>query len=187
MQVVSQVLDFTAKLEACKTPYMVTGSVAGIVYGEPRLTNDVNLVVEISPENISNFIKAFPPDEYYCPPKEVIGVEAARDLRGRFNLVRNDTGFKADIHLMGVDPLHRWAMGKKRRINIGKTSIWLAPPEYVILRKMEFYQEGKSSKHISDIRAILKNMTDQVDHSKIESLAKEKGLSGIWNDCRKIR
>lgn len=185
MQVVSQVLDFTSKLETCKVPYMVTGSVAGIVYGEPRLTNDVDIVVEISPENISQLIEAFSPDEYYCPPEEVIRVETARDLRGHFNLVRNDTGFKADVYLMGTDPLHRWAMERRRSIEIGDASIWLAPPEYVIVRKMEFYQEGKSSKHITDIQAILKNMADQIDHSKIESLAKEKGLSEIWNDCRK--
>lgn len=186
MQVVSQVLDFTSKFEACKVPYMVTGSVAGIVYGDPRLTNDVDVVLEIDPEGISQLTEAFPANEYYCPPEEVIRLEAARDLRGHFNLVRNDTGFKADIYLMGSDPLHQWAMERKRCIELGHASLWLAPPEYVILRKMEFYQEGKSSKHITDIQAILKNMADQIDQKEIESMAKEKGLSEIWRECRKL-
>ena len=90
MQVVSQVLDFTSKFEACKIPYMVTGSVAGIVYGEPRMTNDVDVILEVGEIHIPLITKHFPLEDYYCPPEEVIRLEMARDLRGHFNLVRHD-------------------------------------------------------------------------------------------------
>ncbi len=183
MQVVSQVLDFTSRFEACGIPYMITGSVAGIVYGEPRMTNDVDVILEITSDHIPLITDAFPLDQYYCPPAEVIRVELERDLRGHFNLVRHDTGFKADIYLSGSDPLHRWAMQSRRCMQIGSESVWLAPPEYVIIRKMEFFREGDSHKHLTDIVAMLANLKDSLDITQIESMALERGLSSIWIEC----
>ncbi len=184
MQVVSQVLDFTTKFEACEIPYMVTGSVAGIVYGEPRMTNDVDVVLEISETHVPLILRYFPLEKYYCPPEEVIRVEMARDSRGHFNLVRHDTGFKADVYLMGNDPLHRWAMQRRRCMQIADDSVWIAPPEYVILRKMEFYQEGKSIKHITDIQAIIKAMEERIDCEAIVTMARQRGLAHVWCECR---
>ncbi len=50
---------------------------------------------------------ALPAEEYYCPPLEVIDSERTRDQRGHFNLIHHETGFKADIYLVGSDELHR--------------------------------------------------------------------------------
>ena len=44
---------------------MVTGSVAVIVYGDPRMTHDIDLVVEISRKQIPAIIDAFPEEEFY--------------------------------------------------------------------------------------------------------------------------
>ena len=82
---------------------MITGAVASIIYGEPRLTNDIDLVINMESDDVENFADAFPIEELYCPPPEVIRLEIGRPQRGHFNLIHQATGFKADIYASGRD------------------------------------------------------------------------------------
>ena len=131
-------LIFTNRLNKMGVRYMVTGAVAAIIYGEPRLTNDIDLVIELKAEDIGGIEKSFPPEEFYCPPVENIKVEINRPLRGHFNIIHHETGFRGDFYLMGRDKLHQWGMEKRREFKIEGQPLWLAPPEYVILRKLEY-------------------------------------------------
>lgn len=174
------ILLFTQPLERLGLPYMVTGSVAGILYGEPRLTHDVDIVVEI-PRHLARAVSAaFPESEFYCPPEEVIAVEAARPRRGHFNLIHHGSGFKADLYLVGEDPLHRWALQRVHRLPLGGAEIVAAPPEYVILRKLEYYREGGSDKHVRDIRSILALQGASLDRVALERWAESAGLTALW-------
>jgi len=104
-------LIFTRKLNELSLRYMVSGSVAAIYYGEPRMTNDVDIIVFLRREDVCRLEKAFPAEEFYCPPREVIQTELAREQQSHFNLIHHDTGFKADIYLSGRDELHAWGNG----------------------------------------------------------------------------
>ncbi len=95
---------------------MVTGSIASIIYGEPRVTHDIDLVLGLHPNNVSQLTDAFSAYEFYCPPQEAIKTEAARKTGGHFNIIHQKTGFKADIYPTGEDELHRWAMSKRKKI-----------------------------------------------------------------------
>ena len=107
-------------------------------------------------------------------------MEAAREQRGHFNIIGHETGFKADIYLAGDDPLHKWGMAKAKRYEIGTDTVVVAPPEYVILRKLEWLREGGSDKHIRDIKSILKMSGGLMDFQELERLAKERGLQELW-------
>ena len=72
---------FTARLEKVGVPYMVTGSVAGMIYGEPRLTHDVDIVCELDDAAIDRLPSLFPGEEFYCPPIEVMRLEARAAAR----------------------------------------------------------------------------------------------------------
>jgi len=63
---------FTNRLDEMDLRYMVTGAVASILYGEPRLTHDIDLVVEMTKESVNEIAQAFPSDQFYCPPIEII-------------------------------------------------------------------------------------------------------------------
>ncbi len=78
---------------------------------------------------------ALPIERFDCPPEEVIVQEASRRQRGHFNLIAHDTGFKADVYLANEDPLHGAALERRRRVMLGEEPVWVAPPEYVILRR----------------------------------------------------
>ena len=72
-----------------------------------------------------------------------------------FNVIHLATQFKADVYIAARDPLHAWALAHRRRIDLEESGAWIAPPEYVIVRKLEYLREGGQDKHVRDIRFIL--------------------------------
>jgi hypothetical protein len=179
-------LLFTRRLNALGARYMVSGSVAVSIYGAPRLTNDVDIVVVLDPAQIARLREVFSEIEFYVPPIEAIAAEAARDERGHFNIIHHDTGFKADLYLVGRDPLHLWALPRARKREIAGEPFFIAPPEYVIVRKLEFHREGRaresgSEKHLTDIRSMLAVSGDAIDRGELERMIAERGLQEVWN------
>lgn len=106
---------------------MVTGSVAAAIYGEPRNTNDVDLILLLPSVKARQLASLFPLEEFYCPPVEVLEIEANREANGHFNLIHHETGFKADVYLMGNDPLHLWAFRNWNKAEIDGREIAVAP------------------------------------------------------------
>jgi hypothetical protein len=177
---------FLSRLNKIDIRYMITGAVAVIIYGEPRLTQDIDLVIELKANNIETFRESFPPEEFYCPPAESLKVEMNRPLRGHFNIIHLQTGFKADCYMMGEDPLHRWGMSKRRKLDFEGESIWVAPPEYVILRKLEYYRDGRSEKHLRDIASVLSISGDRIDLDQLLGKIEKYGLQREWKEAQKI-
>ena len=172
---------FVIPLEHAKVEYVITGSVALILYAEPRLTHDIDLVVHLKMHDAKRIPEIFSPKEYYCPPEDIILGEIKRPIRAQFNIIHHDSGFKADLFLLGSDLLHEWAFANKRGMEIDdEYSVWLAPPEYVIIRKMQYFAEGGSEKHMRDIQSMLAVMKDDLDRKFIEMQASRLGLKQIW-------
>jgi hypothetical protein len=177
----SPLAPFVDPLERLGLPYCVTGSVAASVYGEPRLTADIDVVLLLGADDIAALQAAFPEDAYYVPPEETLRLQAARATRGMFNLIHHATQFKADIYVAASDPLHEWALAHRRRVSLEGAAMWLAPPEYVILRKLEYFREGGQDKHLRDIRFILAGTG--VDRAFLDSQVERLGLASEWRRC----
>lgn len=177
---------FTTRLTKASISYFVTGAVASIIYGEPRLTHDIDVVVELSRKDASKMAEAFPLEEFYCPPIEVIQLEIGRPLRGHFNLIHHQTGFKADVYAMGRDELHHWAMVNRRKLDFEGEPIWLAPPEYVIVRKLQYYREGRSEKHLRDIAAMIVISADQIDFEDLQDKIRQYHVSEEWQEAKRL-
>jgi hypothetical protein len=166
--------------------YMVTGAAAAIIYGEPRLTHDIDLVMELKGEDTRKLEKAFRPGEFYCPHEENINVEAKRPSRGHFNIIHKETGFRADCYMMGQDELHFWGMAKRRELIIEGEPVWVAPPEYVILRKLEYYREGGSEKHLKDIVSMLTISSDRINLEELLGKIRIYELEKQWLNAKKL-
>jgi hypothetical protein len=176
---------FTTRLDAARIPYMITGSVAAMLYGEPRFTNDLDVVLRLSSSDIEGAVAAFPDAEFYCPPAAVIALESKRPLRGHFDIIHRQTGYRADVYLMRCDPLHEWGMAHRKRIPVEARAIWLAPPEYVIVRKLEYFREGHSEKHLLDIAGMLAISGGAIDMPVLDRLIAERGLQGEWQQAQR--
>jgi hypothetical protein len=173
-------LLFIRPLNRAGIRYVIGGSVAAIFYGEPRLTNDVDLVVFLNEAEVRRLPELFPALEFYLPPAETIFAEIARERRGQFNIIHADTSFKADIYLTGRDEFNAWAFRHKRAAKLEEDTLVLAPPEYVIVRKLEFFREGGSEKHLRDIRSMLKISGEQIDRGALMEWVKRQGVEAEW-------
>lgn len=185
MQQTDLFLLFTAPLDTAGIVYMVGGSVASMVYGEPRLTNDIDIVVDLDRHSAAVLQRIFPATEFYCPPEEVIVVEAGRTSRGHCNIIHHETGHKADIYMRGRDAFQAWGLERRRWIAFSETTgLWVAPPEYVIVRKLEYFREGGSEKHVHDIRGMLAASGDVLDTQALDGWIQRLALDKVWEDVR---
>ncbi len=169
--------DVLERLEGAQIPYMVVGSLSSIVYGEPRMTKDMDIVVDVPAQDANKFQTLFPFEGFYCPPAEILNAEIAG--RGQFNLIHHASGLKIDVMVRKKSP-HAIEEFKRRN----KVSFWqgfeayIASPEDVILKKLEFYREGGSEKHVTDIRGILTNT--EVDRTYLDAWIGKLGLAEAW-------
>ena len=166
---------------------MITGAVATIIYGEPRLTNDIDLVIDMNSDDVETFADAFPIEDFYCPPPEVIRLEIGRSQRGHFNLIHHETGFRADIYASGRDELHHWGLKNRNPVDVEGEKFWLAPVEYVILRKLEYYREGLSEKHLRDISSILVFSSDEIDFKMLKAQINKRMLENEWKATKNFK
>ena len=171
---------FVRPLEHSQFRYLVSGSVASMLYGEPRVTHDIDFVVFLRSADIERLPQIYPSPEFYVPPLEVIAAEAARETKGQFNVIHPDSGLKADFHTANRDELHGWAFRNVRQYNLEGLTVRLAPPEYVIVRKLEYFREGGSEKHLRDIRAMLNVSGDQIDRAALTEWISRRGLQAEW-------
>lgn len=175
---------FIGPLNSVGIPYMITGATAAILYGAPRMTNDLDLVLQLNAETGRRLPELFPATYFYVPPLDVIEVERRRPNRGHFNIIHLATGYKADAYMAGSDPLHAWGLERRRQLQLKGGPAAVAPPEYVVLRKLEFYREGGSAKHLEDIRAILQSSATDLDATFLETEITQRGLRDIWDAAK---
>jgi hypothetical protein len=166
------------KLEQLGIAYQLTGSTATITLGEPRFTNDIDVVVDLRPEQIPELAAAFPTPEFY---HSVPAMQQAVQHRHQFNVIHPASGLKIDFIVLPENDAARsqWQRTVRLALPGGVEACFIAP-EDVILRKMEYYQEGGSEKHLRDIAGVLKLQGTQIDQPYIEDWAARLGLADIW-------
>lgn len=159
--------------------YFVTGSIASIFYGEPRFTNDIDVVAEINEHHISKLLKLFPHNEFY------ISEDAIRDAikhTYQFNIIHPMSGLKIDVIISKRTSFNNSRFRRIRRISpIEDTEANFASPEDVIIMKMRYYKKGGSDKHLHDIASMLKISDDIIDRKYIEKWVDKFALNDIWH------
>ncbi|MSQ95804.1 MAG: hypothetical protein EXR98_14780 [Gemmataceae bacterium] len=163
--------------------YLVTGSVATTTYGESRFTNDIDVVVELGMGNVDAFCATFAAPEFYCSRDSVI--EAIRQ-HFQFNILHPKSGFKIDVFIPEDSDFNRSRFNRRVRIaGADGHETWFASPEDVIIKKMTYYQKGRSEKHLRDIAGVLKIKEDKVDREYIAAWAGRLQLLDIWREILK--
>ncbi len=169
-------------LEQLGVPYFITGSTASIVYGEPRFTNDLDVVIDLSPEMISAFCAGFPPSEFY------LSEQAVRDsvrARHQFNVLHPGSGWKVDFILLSNSDFDNERIRRKRKLlSVADCVASFASPEDVIIKKMLYYREGGSEKHLRDIAGVVRIQGAKLDIGYIETWTARFALDDIWQMIR---
>lgn len=175
---------FVAPLNRGGIEYMVTGGLAAIVYGHPRLTLDVDLVIRLPAKSASTFTALWAADEFHVPPVEVVAEESARVGSGHCNVIHNASMLRADVYFVGNDDLAAWALGRRVMRVVQGEAVQFAPIEYVILSKLRYFRDGGSDRHLRDIARMLEVSGSDVDGPTLEAWVDRLELAEEWARAR---
>lgn len=168
-------------VRACETVglrYFVTGSMATIFYGEPRFTNDIDVVVDLPLEVVPAFLAEFPAPDFYLSEESV---RRAIRRKSQFNVVHPTSGLKVDVMIPAGDAFDRSRFSRTRTLHPAPDlAAVFASPEDVIVKKMAYYREGGSEKHLRDIAGVLEMGGSDVDRGYIAEWAERLGLQEVW-------
>ena len=166
-------------IEGLGLRYFVTGSMASMRYGEARLTNDIDIVIELPVARVVELCARFPADDFYV--SEDAGRAAAMN-GGQFNIIHPESGLKVDLIVARPDSAGHARFDRARSLPVdGGGSAMFTSPEDSIVSKLEFFREGESDKHLRDIASILKIRGEQLDLDYISSWVSQNGMEEVWN------
>lgn len=149
-----------------------------MAYGEARFTNDIDILVDLREEHLSELAEEFPAPEFY------LSVEAAQSAirdRRQFNVIHIASGLKLDI-IQSKDTefgILDLTLGQRLRSE-GFYDAWFASAENVILMKLRFFQEGGSDKHLRDCASILLIQDQKIDRPYLNHWAERLGVAAEW-------
>lgn len=166
-------------LNQLEIPYLVGGSVASSLLGEPRSTQDIDLVADLHPEKVDSLIQALQPRFYVSED----AVKDAIRYQSSFNLIDNESLGKVDIFILKKEPFNQ-AEFQRRQARIVRQEpeqiIVLPTPEDIILQKLIWYQMGfGSQKQWRDILGVLKLQNEQIDRNYLNQWATTLKLTDL--------
>jgi hypothetical protein len=143
--------DVIARLDGAGIAYMLTGSVAMSVYAEPRMTRDIDIVVELAAGDARRVVELFSP-EYYVSDEAVRSAISARSLFNLFSLSRL---IKVDLIVRNDDEFQRHEFARRQRHELGGSSAWVISKEDLILSKLVWAAPTESAFQLRDVRKLL--------------------------------
>ncbi|MBO0858791.1 MAG: hypothetical protein J2P21_10040 [Chloracidobacterium sp.] len=174
-------LIVTGILEDLGVPYLIGGSVASIIHGEPRLTNDIDLVADIKEEQVPLLVAALETD-FYIDERAVH--RAIRD-RNSFNILYLETMYKVDIFIPRGDEWSHEQMqsreGKSLVEGDDLTVRFVSNPETTVLQKLCWFRRGNevSDRQWRDVLGILKVKAGQLDYDYLKHWAARLAISDL--------
>lgn len=139
------------KLSASGIDYMLTGSVAMAYYTTPRMTRDLDIVVNLLPGDVSALVDAFSTEFY-------IDADAAQDAIASerlFNLMHLATAIKVDLIIRKSSAYRRLEFERRKHVDFGAIRTWIVSREDLILSKLVWAQDSGSDLQRRDIRQLL--------------------------------
>jgi len=153
---------------------MVSGSIAMNFYAQPRMTRDIDIIVELTPSAARRLPALFSPD-FYVDSDDVN--EAARD-HGMFNIIHNTSIVKVDFIVRKEDLYRKTEFERRRTASIEGASINIVSPEDLLLSKLRWARDGDSGMQLKDARNIVQSRED-LDWPYLEQWAGELEIKDL--------
>jgi len=172
-------------LNAAGVEYLIGGAIAEWAWGEPRATQDLDLVVNIPIKAIHKLSKELKKRDMLIPAEIILDniLEDRADIP--INAIHMYSGLKADLYpVREGDELRQSAFQRREQVDYGPPigEVYIHSPEDLILYKLMYFGLSQQSKHSRDIAAILKSKKDALDLDYIEGWTTRLGLSSLWKE-----
>ena len=174
-------------LESAGIPYAVCGSLSSSLHGHPRATNDADIIIAPTKEQLNKLLKSLEVGYY-------VSVEAAFEAmrhRSTFNVIDNELGWKADLIFRKDSPHQLSEFNRRIKATLMGIDLWILTPEDVILSKLDWYKGSGSDLQFRDAFGVIKLQWDKLDWDYLRHWAKElgveKNLESVIEEVRKLR
>lgn len=168
-----------ARLDGARIPYMVTGSIAASYYAQPRMTRDIDLVVELQPEDAERVSVLFGGD-FDCA---VDAIRGAIERKSLFNLIHIEAAIKVDFIVRKDTRYRREEFRRRRTVVIDGDGLWLVSPEDLLLSKLMWARETRSEVQLRDVRSLIGSVRE-LDWPYIERWAADLVVSDLLREVR---
>lgn len=165
-------------LERVGIGYMLTGSLASSLQGEPRSTHDIDVVVNLQPSNVDALLAAFPAPRFYVSAESVLD---AIDRAGMFNLLDIDSGEKVDFWMLTDEPFDQSRFGRRRESSFAGLTVSVSAPEDTILAKLRWAKlSGGSEKQFGDALHVFETQGSTLDLNYLNHWVIELDVRDLW-------
>ncbi|HSG66434.1 MAG TPA: hypothetical protein VLD39_15605 [Gammaproteobacteria bacterium] len=167
-------------LDALAIPYVVGGSVASGFHGAPRMTQDIDILIDLPSQKVEPLTASMRPEFY-------VDLEAAREAqrkRGSFNAIHLGYHHKVDFFIAADDVLDREQLDRRVSATIAPDvprKIFLTSAENIVLRKLDWFRRGDEASEVQwrDILALLKIRRGALDLDYVRRIARSTGLESL--------
>jgi hypothetical protein len=181
---ISKVLEnLRAALDGVGVPYMVTGSLVSSVHGVPRATQDIDIVVAPTREQLSALMDYFGEPTYDSDRDDA--VDALR-RRSMFSVIDRRGIWKIDFIVRKERPFSHREFGRRQKVEILGLSVYAATPEDMVLAKLEWAKLGESERQIKDAAGIVEIQGANLDLDYVERWVAALGIEDQWNSAQRI-
>ena len=166
-------------LEEAGIKYMITGSIASSLQGEPRATHDLDVVVEIRDADVPVVLAAFPQPRFYAETKAIR--EAIR-TGGMFNVIDVTEGDKVDFWMLTDEPFDQSRFSRRIRERALGIEFDVSSPEDTILAKLRWSKlGGGTSKPYLDALRVYEVQNEILNHPYIDDWASRLEVLDLWD------
>ena len=166
-----------AVLERTGIGYMLTGSFASAYHGRARATQDIDIVVDATPEQLHALKAQLPEPRYFFDLQAAL---RARQREGLFQVIDSESGWKVDFIFLKSRPFSRTEFSRRAEAELEGVRITIASPEDVLLAKLEWAKRAGSERQTGDGAEILSIRGQALDHDYIARWVRDLGLDAQW-------
>lgn len=165
------------RLDQREIPYMITGSIAANFYTVPRMTRDIDIVIELNAQKVDQAYEAFK-DEFYVD-REMIAEAVKR--QATFNIIHNQKLVKVDFIVRKESEYQRLEFSRRRSVVVEEVPLYIVSPEDLVISKLLWAKESRSEVQLNDVRNILEDV-EGIDKQYLEKWVGELGLEDVYRE-----
>lgn len=171
----------TASLVRAGIAYMISGSFASAYYGAPRSTQDIDIVIDATPDQLRAFIHSLPAEEYYVDLDAALDAYRAKSM---FNLIDLSAGWKIDLILRKIRSFSVEEFRRREEVDMDGVPLFIVSAEDAIIAKLEWSKGSHSRRQMEDVTALLRARRNLLDFVYIEKWTDELGIGAEWGEVR---